>query len=555
MPAQHPTPRNLEISRGPLSRFQASCQHILAPGQNAPMRTASLAILGGVVWAPGAAHATAVAVDGEMISAVGADADIRPLIGTDTRVIEARGGTILPGFNDAHIHFLMGSRGLAHLDLFGAETQEEIERRIREFNASNSAPWLLARGWFYSAFPGGMPTIELLDRLVPDRPAYLESFDTHTAWVNSRALEAAGLAPGAEPGILKEHVMDDFEKHLPAPSTQEDLESLRAGIRIAAARGVASVQEASRGLKQMPLYEALRERDELTMRVRLAFDMLPGIGIDAWARALDMYEEAARTHKGDRWISTGIVKAFADGVVESRTALLLEPYAGAAGGIGQSRWEPGELAAAAQAASARGWQVEIHAIGDRAIRDALNAFEACDPARRHRVEHIEAPAATDIARFGQLGVIASMQPQHAEPIKNLHEIWAPNLGPERAARGWPWASIARSGGRLAFGSDWPVVPIDPFLSLHVAINRQTGAGEPPGGWLPDQRLTLPQAVEAWTAGSAYAEHAEHIKGRLRQGMLADIAVLDRNLEKTVQQEIAQTKVEATVVGGRLVFER
>src|SRR5437879_13093599 len=154
-----------------------------------------------------------------------------------------------------------------------------------------------------------------------------------------------------------------------------------------------------------------------------------------------MDEEPGRTQQGDRWISTGIVKALADGVVESRTALLLEPYAGAAGGIGQSRWEPGELAAAAQAASARGWQVEIHAIGDRAIRDALNAFEACDPARRHRVEHIEAPAATHIARFGQPVVSASLQPPPAEPIKNLHEIWAPNLGPDRAARGWPWASI------------------------------------------------------------------------------------------------------------------
>src|SRR6266699_1358425 len=255
------------------------------------MHQASLAIVGGVVWGPRAPRATAVAVDGERIAAVGSDADIRALIGAGTRVIEAHGGTILPAFNDAHIHFLMGSRGLAYLDLFGAETQQEVERRIRDFQASNRAPWLLARGWLYAAFPGGIPTIELLDRLVPDRPAYLESFDTHTAWVNSRALEAAGPAPGAEPGILKEHVMDDFEKHLPAPSTQEDLESLRAGIRIAAARGVASVQEASRGLKQMPLYEALRERDELTMRVRLAVDMLPGIGIDAWARALDMYEE------------------------------------------------------------------------------------------------------------------------------------------------------------------------------------------------------------------------------------------------------------------------
>jgi predicted amidohydrolase YtcJ len=288
--------------------------------------------------------------------------------------------------------------------------------------------------------------------------------------------------------------------------------------------------------------------------VRLAFDMVPGIGLDAWARRLDLYDEAAREQKDDRWIRTGIVKAFADGVVESRTALLLEPYARDAGGVGQSSWEPGEMAASVQAASARGWQVEIHAIGDRAIRDALGAFEPCDPRRRHRIEHIEAPAAADIGRIGKLGVIASMQPQHAEPIQNLREIWAPNLGPERAARGWPWASIARGGGRLAFGSDWPVVPIDPFLSLHVAINRQTRQGDPPGGWLPGERLGLSQAVEAWTSGSAYAEHAERVKGRLREGMLADIAVLDRDLAQTPPDEVAQAKVEATVVGGRLVFE-
>jgi len=523
------------------------------------MHQASLAIVGGVVWEPRAPRATAVAVDGERIAAVGSDADIRALIGAGTRVIEAHGGTILPAFNDAHIHFLMGSRGLAYLDLFGAETQQEVERRIRDFQASNRAPWLLARGWLYAAFPGGMPTIELLDRLVPDRPAYLESFDTHTAWVNSRALAAAGIGPGAEAGILKEKDMDDFEKHLPTRSTDEDLEALRAGMKIAAASGIASVQEASRGLKQLPLYQSLREGGELTMRVRLAFDMMPGIGLDAWVRRLETYEEAARDHKKDPWIGTGILKAFADGVVESRTALLLEPYVGMGssdpGAPGTSSWEPGELPAAVHAASARGWQVEIHAIGDGAIRDALDAFADCDPARRHRIEHIEAPAAADIARFGQLGVIASMQPQHAEPIKNLREVWAPHLGPERAARGWPWASLARTRGRLAFGSDWPVVPIDPFLSLHVAINRQTRDGDPPGGWLPEERLGIAQAVEAWTSGSAYAEHAEHVKGRLREGMLADIAVLDRDLETTPTDEVAQTKVEATVLDGRLVFER
>jgi predicted amidohydrolase YtcJ len=257
-------------------------------------------------------------------------------------------------------------------------------------------------------------------------------------------------------------------------------------------------------------------------------------------------------------VSTGILKAFADGVVESRTAALREPYAGMSAGepgaLGAPLWAPGELAGAIQMAHRRGWQVEVHAIGDAAIKDSLDAFEGLDPARRHRLEHVESPAAEDRPRFGRLGVIASMQPQHAEPVKNLLEVWATSLGPERANRGWPWASIARHGGRLAFGSDWPVVPIDPFLSLHVAVNRQTRDRTPAGGWLPAEKLGLVEAIAAWTSGAAYAEHADQSKGALREGMLADIAVLDRDLATTPADEIASTKVEATAVGGRLVYE-
>jgi len=312
-------------------------------------------------------------------------------------------------------------------------------------------------------------------------------------------------------------------------------------------------------LDQLPLYDTLRERDQLTLRVRLAFDMSPGHPLEAWQRRLEVLASEDQARRSDAWIATGVIKEFADGVIESRTASLLEPYAGMdagePGACGAPNWEAAELAEAVRVASTRGWQVEIHAIGDRAIRDALDAFAACDPARRHRVEHIEAPAADDIRRFGRLGVIASMQPQHAEPGKNLMQAWAPSLGPERATRGWPWASILRAEGRLAFGSDWPVVPIDPFLSLHVAINRQTAAGDPPGGWLPGERLSLEDATAAWTAGAAFAEHREGEKGALRAGMLADITILDRSLTSTPAEEIAQTKVEATVVGGRLVYER
>jgi len=512
---------------------------------------ASLVILNGVVWAPGRPPATGVAVEGELISSVGTDDDVRSLIGSATRVIDARGGTILPAFNDAHVHFLMASRSLDELDLLGAETQAEVERRIHVYADTSHSAWLTGRGWFYAAFPGGMPSIELLDQLVPDRPAYLESFDAHTAWVNSRARDISGLGPG--PGVLKEAAMVDVARNLPARTAEMDIAALRAGMRVAASHAIASVQEAGEGLHQLPLYEAFRGRDLLTMRVRLAFDMVPGLDAGAWERRLNEYDEVSSSRNADPWISTGILKAFADGVVESRTAALLEPYEQSSE-RGAPLWGAGELAHAVRAADARGWQVQVHAIGDAAIRQALDAFAECDAGRRHRVEHIEAPAASEISRFAQLGVIASMQPQHAEPVKNLLDIWAPNLGPERAARGWPWASILRSGGRLAFGTDWPVVPLDPAASLHVAVNRQTLRGDPPGGWLPNERLGLADAVAAWTSGAAYAEHMEQRKGRLEVGMLADIAVLDRDLNNTTPSEIASIKVEATAVGGRLVYE-
>jgi predicted amidohydrolase YtcJ len=475
---------------------------------------AALLITNGKVWSQPAA--SAVLVEGDRITAVGADLDIP----RGARVIDAHGASILPAFNDAHVHFLMASRALGQLDLFGVKTQAEVEERVAEYALSQEGEWVLGRGWFYSAFPGGMPTVELLDRLVPDRPAYLESFDAHTGWANSRALAIAG-APGM--GILKEEAMLVVATRIPVRSRAEDLASLRAGMRVAASRGVGSVQEAGDGMNQLPLWRSLRDGGELTLRVRLAFDMTPGMTMEDWKRRLNQYEEARPDP--DPWISTGILKAFADGVVESKTAALFEPYAGT-GERGSPLWGSNELRETVAIADGRGWQVQVHAIGDAAIRQALDAFEGTAPGRRHRVEHIEAPNPSDLPRFAALGVVASMQPQHADP--NLTEVWRRHLGPERARRGWPWREILRSGGRLAFGTDWPVVPLEPFASLALAT----------------QELTAEQAISAWTSGSAYAEHAESEKGEIREGMLADIAVVD----------LDAARVRATVVGGAVVYE-
>jgi predicted amidohydrolase YtcJ len=517
--------------------------------QNAAVEGASLAVVNGVVW-PGRRRAGAVAVTSDRITAVGSNTGIRKLCDRHSRIIDARGGTILPAFNDAHVHFLMGSRSLGELDLHGAETLDEIGRRITSYAANHRGPWIVGRGWFYSAFPGGMPTQELLDRLVPDRPAYIESYDAHTGWANGRALAISGVA---SPGVLKEAAMLGVTSNIPARSKAEDLDALRAGMKLAASKGVGSVQEAGGGQDQLELWDELREADELTLRVRLAFDMVPGLDARAWKERLDLYDDIVRAHKASAWTTTGILKAFADGVVESRTAAMLDPYEGTSE-RGEPLWGPDELAHAVRAADARGWQVQVHAIGDAAIRQALDAFTEVARDRRHRVEHIEAPSPLEIARFVELGVVASMQPQHAEPNRNLFEIWAKNIGAERASNGWPWRSILKSGAHVAFGTDWPVVPLDPAASLHVAVTRQTRNGEPAGGWLPDQRFKLAEALAAWTWGGAYAEHSEDRKGAMAEGMLADIAVLDRDVLATPVSELHALKVTATIVGGRVVYE-
>lgn len=464
----------------------------------------TLAVVSGRVWArPGA---NAVLVEGDRIAAVGDGFAAE-------RVIDAGGAWILPAFNDAHVHFLMASRSLSQLDLSGVQTQAEIERRVTDYARTHAGGWVIGRGWLYSAFPGGMPTVELLDRLVPDRPAYLESFDAHTGWANSRALRIVGVAT---PDVLKESVMLGFVDAMPRPTKAQDLDALRAGMRLAASVGIGSVQEAGDGQNQLELWRALRDSGDMTLRMRLAFDLEPGTDISPY--------EAMR-REGDGWIATGALKAFADGVVESKTAAMLDAYEGSED-RGEPIWGQDELSATVLEADARGWQVQIHAIGDRAVRQALDALEGTSPVRRHRVEHLETPDPADIPRFARLGVIASMQPQHAAPP--MLEAWRRQLGAQRSARGWPWKAIRDAGGRLAFGTDWPVVPLDPLASIAEAQHD----------------LGLPAAIDVWTAGGAFAEHAETQKGEIREGMLADLTVVD----------LDAGRVQATIVGGRVVYE-
>ena len=519
---------------------------------------------------------TAVAIVGERIEWVGGDDEaMRAWRGPRTEIVDARGGLVLAGFDDAHFHLLEGARSVGQLDLSGARDLGEITARVRGAAAARpgSDAWLVGQGWVYAAIPGGLPTSAQLDAMVADRPAFLWCYDGHTAWVNGAALQAAGIdrdtpdprggsivrdpRTGEPTGALKEDAIDLVERLIPVPPVDADLAAIRDAIASFHRAGITSIQDARADARAFALCRSLLERGELLLRTRLAQPMEPGLAPGEWRRQLDEHEAVATPLRDGAWLSAGILKAFADGVVESRTAAMLAPYEGVAE-TGDPAWAPAELDAHVAEADRRGWQVEIHAIGDAAVRMALDAFARAAattgpaPARRHRVEHVETIDRADIPRFGREGVVASMQPYHADPSPNQVDVWAANIGPERASRGWAWGSIHRAGGTVAFGSDWPVVPFDPFIALNAAVNRQTVDGAPPGGWHPAERLALPDALSAYTCGSAWAAKADQRRGTIAPGLDADVVVLDRDLLEAGPSAIIGTGVRLTVLGGRVV---
>ncbi len=520
---------------------------------------------------------TAVAVVGDRIAWIGRDEEARrDWHGPSTTVVDARGGLITAGFDDAHFHLLSSvEEDIGRVDLFQLESVEAIQAAIgAHARATRDAAWVLGRGWMYMAFPGGLPIREQLDRAVPDRPSYMDCYDGHTGWVNTLALRAVGIdrdtpdPPGGEivrdpttgepTGVLKESAQDLLTDVLPRPSTDEVLGAARRVITDLHAAGITSVQDAGIEPDEVALWRRLLEDGSLRLRSRIALPMRPGGSLDEWRTTLERYETLVGDLRGGSWLDAGILKGFADGVIEARTAAMLAPYVDDTS-VGRPEWDAGQLHAFVAEADRRGWQVQLHAIGDAGVRMSLDAFEHAasvnpPPARgrRHRVEHAEMVDRADVDRFGRLGVIASMQPFHADPSPNQTDVWAGKVGPDRASQAWNWASIRRAGGVLAFGSDWNVVPFDPIRALHAAVNRQTSNGSPVGGWLPSEKLPLPEALSAYGHGSAYAAFAEERRGTVKAGMDADIAVLDRDILAGGPSSILGTKVALTVVGGEVV---
>ena len=522
-----------------------------------------------------ATMAEAVAVQGNKILQVGTNREVQRLRRPQTVVLDARGGAVLPGFNDSHAHLLSGGLSMNQINLLDARTLPAIESAVRDWAAAHpDEPWIVGRGWLYEPFPGGLPTRQILDELIPDRPAYLTSYDGHTGWANSLALKLAGVTrrskspangvivkdarTGEPTGVLKEAAMSMMSPYLPKPTLEEKVAAVRSAILEAHRRGVTSVQTASGTAEELEIYDELRKTRALDLRVYAALSGKP----ELTTQELDAFDALRKKYADDPVFKAGAVKLMADGVIESHTAAMLEPYSNRTNASGEPRFTAEALDRLVAELDRRGWQVMIHAIGDRAIRMALDAFEHAAKAnplpargRRHRIEHIETIDPADIPRFGRLGVIASMQPYHGLPDPAQIAVWRANIGDDRAARAWMYGSIAKKKGVLAFGSDWPVVAIDPLLGLHVAVNRATIEGEPEGGWIPSERLTVEQAVDAYTRGAAWASFDEHRKGSLARDMLADIVVLTKDIFGLPPQRIGEAEVAVTIFDGKVVYQR
>jgi len=516
--------------------------------------------------------AEALAVRGEKILAVGSAREIDRYRGPNTRVIDAQGRLVLPGFTDCHIHFMEGSLGLLHVDLNGAATVGEIQKRVSAYAVAHPhEEWILGMGWTYPVFaPSGMPDRRILDEVVLDRPVLLEAYDGHTSWANSKALAMAGITretadphngkivrdeKGEATGALLESASGLVSKFAPKPTRAERLAALRKGLNEANRVGLTRVHSAGGDFEWLDLYDELRHNGVLTVRQYIAYRLNPP---ELTPAAIEKAEQARRTYRDD-WIAAGAVKTMLDGVVEAHTAAMLTPYSDDPTTSGKLFWDPAKYKEAIVELDRRGFQIFTHAIGDRAVRLALDAYERAQTKNgtkdaRPRVEHIETITAADIPRFGSLGAIASFQPLHAYPDDDTLKIWARNAGPDRAGRAWVWHSIEATGGRLAFGSDWPVVTLSPWPGVENALTRQTTEGDPPGGWLPKERISLEATIKAYTLGAAIAGRREKTEGSLEAGKLADLIVLSQNLFEIPANQTGKTEVVLTMVGGRVVYE-
>jgi predicted amidohydrolase YtcJ len=552
-----------------------------------PARSADLIVTNGRVLTMDGdmPRAEAVAVSGGRIAAVGTDAEIAALKGPHTKVIDAAGATVIPGFIEAHMHLFSGAAELAHLQLAGLHGFDALRDAVRAYAAGRpGAKMLVGQGADYTVLGDERVTRKHLDAILPDRPFCMAAPDHHTMWANTKALEAAGVLNGRALGPGNEIVMGEDglatgelregeafgpvlalagEERVrlglstggepdPTPTAAEraaDRDIMRRGLAWCARHGITSVHNMDGNLYQLELLAEIDAEEGLPCRVRIPFHFKNFMDLAMLEKASMM----AGRYNSER-LSSGTVKVFFDGVLDSWTAVMLEPYADRPGWLGEPLFTPGRFKELAVAIDKRGLQIAVHSIGDGAVRAVLDGYEAARQANgrrdsRHRVEHIEVISAADVPRFRELGAIASMQPTHSPGGTDFPaEPTVSRIGRDRWPLSYAWRTLKDAGAHVVFASDWPVAPIDPIHSIRAAMTREPWAKDD-----PDQSFSLHEALAAYTVEGAYAEFAENEKGRLKPGFMADLVVLSQDIEQVAPEALDSVRPVTTICAGKVTY--
>ena len=540
--------------------------------QKAAAHAADMVFRNGAIYTLDATRswAEAVAISHGRIVYVGPERGARAWIGPRTVVVDLQGRMLLPSFHDSHVHPVSGGIEMGECLLSELTTEAEILEAVRRYAEQNpQKPWIRGSGWQLPLFADANPHKSLLDKIVPDRPIYLSAADGHSAWVNSRALAVANITKdtpdpkagrierdpktGEPTGTLREDAMSLVAKHLPEYTPKDYLDGLRRGLEMASRCGITSFQDADVSEAMLNAYAELDRRGQLTARVVAALSVDPAKGAAQIPRLIALRQKAQGRH-----LRATAAKIFADGVIEAHTAALLEPYLETNGDRGKANVEPDVFNPLVASLDRAGFQVHIHAIGDRAIRYALDAFEfarARNGSRdsRHTIAHIELFNPLDIPRFRQLGVIANFQPLWAYADTYITKLTVPTLGPERSRWIYPMQSMAKTGAIIACGSDWSVTSMNPLEAIQVAITRRGLDAGPGPAWIPEETVDLAQMLAGYTINGAYVNFEETRTGSIEVGKAADLIVIDRNLFEIPPAEIHKAKVLLTLFEGKPVY--
>ena len=550
-----------------LSFSLASCQK---PGDD----VADTVLLNGSFWTAEPSHpwAEAVAVDGERILRVGRTADIKKLVGKKTRVKDLKGALVLPGFIDCHTHFLKGGFSLSSIQLRDVTSREEFAKRVEaKAQELEDGEWILEGNWDHEQLnPVELPRKEWIDAVSPKNPVCVSRYDLHMVVANSLALEIGGITKktrspeggeilkdpktGEPTGILRDAAIDLVMRHIPEPSMKARLKAAEAALRHARELGVTSVHDmadASNYGISFEVYQALLKEGKLTARI---YFFIPIDDMDLVGKL------RLKSPFGNGWLSIAGLKGFADGGLGASTAYFFEPYTDnptTSGLLAPQMFPEGIMEKRVAQADKDGLQVAIHAIGDRANDIILDIFENTAARngprdRRWRIEHAQHLRPEEIKRFAELGVIASVQPFHAIDDGRWAEA---KIGKERCRTTYAFKSLLDAGAVLALGSDWPVAPLNPLVGIYAAVTRQTTDGKNPAGWFPEQKIPLEEAVKGFTINAARAEFSEGVKGSITEGKLADLVVLDRNIFEIAPEAIKDARVNLTIAGGKIVYDR